>query len=99
MKHKYILCTHGVIKQWEVNYWETYATVVNWRSVRSLLAIASIHEFPSRSIVFVLDFPQDDFDLDVFMELPLGMEVNKNRGDWVLKLNKSLYGLKKASAN
>ena len=35
------------------------------------LAIASIHEFPSRSIDFVMVFPQSGLDVDVFMELPL----------------------------
>ena len=33
------------------------------------------------------------------MELPLGMVVDLNRVEWVLKLNKSLYGLKKVIAN
>ena len=45
----------------------------------SLLAIASIHEFPSRSIVFALAFPQFDLDVNVFMELPLRMRVYGNR--------------------
>jgi len=99
MKHKARLCAHGGQQQWGVNYWETYAPVVNWISVRALLAIASIHKLPSRSIDFVLAFPQADLDVDVFMELPIGMDVDGNRSDWVLKLNKSLYGLKQASSN
>ena len=33
------------------------------------------------------------------MELPLGMGVDGYRVEWVLKLNKSLYGLNQASAN
>ena len=32
-KHKAHLCTHGVMQQFGVNYWETYAPVVNWISV------------------------------------------------------------------
>ena len=62
-----------------------------------LIAIASIHEFPSISIDFVLAFPQSDLDVDVFMDLPLVMLVDGNRREWVLKLNKSLYGLNQAS--
>ena len=46
----------------------------------SLLAIASIHEFPSRSIDFVLAFPQFDVGVEVFMELPVAMVVDGNRG-------------------
>ena len=52
--------------------------MVNRISVRSLLAIESIHEFSSRLITFVIDFNQSDIDVDVFMELPLGMLVDEN---------------------
>ena len=48
--------------------------MVNWISVRVLLAIAIIHELPTRSIVFVLTFKQADLDVDVYMELPFGFE-------------------------
>ena len=68
------------MQQWVVNYWETYAPVVNWISVSSLLAIASIHEFPSRSIDFVISFHQAGLDVDVFMDIPLLMVVDRNRG-------------------
>ena len=43
MKHKYMLCVHGEIQKWGVKYWENYAPVLNWISVRSLLDIESIH--------------------------------------------------------
>ena len=62
--------------------------MANRISVRLLLAIASIHEFPSISIEFVLAFNQADLDVDVFMYLPLGMGVDGKRVKWVLKLNK-----------
>ena len=87
------------MQKWGVNYWGNYATVVNWIIVRSLLAIASIHEFPSRSIDFILYFHQVELGVDVFMVLPLGIIFCVNRREWVLKLNKSLYGLNKASVN
>ena len=63
--------------------------------VRSLLAKESIHELPSRSIVFLLAFPQSELDVDIFIDLTLVMGVDRNRGEWVLKLDKSIYGLKK----
>ena len=66
--------------------------------MRSLLFISSINELPSISITFLLDFPQDDLDVDVFMEIPLGMGVYGNIGEWVPNLNKSMYGPKKESA-
>ena len=48
MKHKARVYTHGGMQQWGVNYWENYDPVVNWISLRSLLAIASIHELTRR---------------------------------------------------
>ena len=87
------------MQQLEVNYRGNYDPVVNWISASSILSIASIHEFPTRSIYFVLSFPQADLDVNVFMEITLVMGVNLNRGEWVLKLNKSLYILNKESAN
>jgi hypothetical protein len=100
-KHKARLCAHGGMQTWGQNYWETYAPVVNWASVRILLAIAKIHRLPSRSIDFVLAFPQADLEVPVYMELPLGFDApdNENRKFYVLRLNKSLYGLKQAGYN
>ena len=80
-KHKARLCAHGGMQTWGTNYWETYAPVVNWASVRLLLAVAKIHKLPSKSIDFVLAFPQADLEVPVYMELPLGFEspLNGNR--------------------
>ena len=80
IKHKAILCSNGVIKQWIVNYWQTYDPVVNWIILKSLLAIENIHPLPSRSIDFALAFPQAELDVDVFTELPLVMGVDEKRG-------------------
>ena len=59
--------------------------MVNWISVRLLLAIASIHEFPSISIYFVLAFLHADLDGYILMDFPLGIVVDGNRGEWFLK--------------
>ena len=82
-----------------VDYWENYSPVVNCISVRSLLAIESIHKLPIISIDFVLAFPKSYLDVYVFMELPVVIVVDGNRVEWVLKLNKELYGLKQASTH
>ena len=56
-----------------------------------------MHELPRILIDIVLDFPQYELDVYVFMHLPLGIIFDGNRGEWVLKLNKSLFGLNQAS--
>ena len=101
-KHKARLCAHGGMQQWGVNYWETYAPVVNWISVRFLLTLSEIVGLESRTIDFVLAFPQAELDVPVYMELPIGMDVpgfEDSRKSHVLCLRRSLYGLKQASAN
>eukprot|EP00956_Cyclotella_meneghiniana_P038372 scaffold153203_cov19-Cyclotella_meneghiniana.AAC.2 len=101
-KHKARLCAHGGMQKWGENYWETYSPVVNMLTIRLILAIAHIHKLDSKSIDFVLAFPQAELDVDIWMELPIGMcpdwdEFNKRQ--YVLELKKNLYGLKQASFN
>ncbi len=71
-------------------------------SVNLLLVIAKIHELESKSIDFVLAFPQADLDIDIWMELPIGFQTIEDPDHsqlYVLKLKKNLYGLKQASIN
>ncbi len=100
-KHKARVCAHGSMQTWGKNYWELYAPVVNWASVCSLLAVAKIHSLSSKSIDFILAFPQADLEVPVFMELPLEFDApdSQNWKHYVLQLNKSLYGLKQAGYN
>jgi hypothetical protein len=42
-KHKARLCAHGGQQTWGLDYWDTYAPVVTWASVRLLLIVAKIH--------------------------------------------------------
>ena len=74
-KHNIRLCAHGGMQQWGVNYWETYAPVVNWISIRFLLVISEVVGLESKAIDFVLAFPQADLDVPVYMEIPMGMEI------------------------
>ena len=98
LKHKARLNAHGGMQTWGVDYWETYAPVVNWISVRTLMTLSVIHDLETRSIDFVQAFPQADLDVPVWMEMPWGFNSGENK-NCVLKLNKNLYGLCNASRN
>ena len=98
-KHKARLCAHGGMQTWGQNYWETYAPVVNWASVRLILAVAKIHSLSSESIDFVLAFPRADLEIPVYMELLIGFNATDGEYRYVLRLNKSLYGSKQAGYN
>ena len=41
-KYKAIICAHGGMKEKGINYWEIYAPVVQWMSVRIMLALSAI---------------------------------------------------------
>ena len=99
-KYKARICAHGGQQQWGVDYWETYAPVVQWISVRTLLILSEIYGLKSGSIDFVLAFPQADLDVPVFIRLPIGFDVESNpNGAYVFRLKKNLYGLKQAAKN
>jgi hypothetical protein len=100
-KHKARLCANGGMQTWGQNYWETYALVVNWASVQLILAIAKVHSLSSKSIDFMLAFPQTDLEIPVYMELPIGFDPQEKEycKSYVLRLNKSLYRLKQAGYN
>ena len=52
LKHKSILCAHGGIQKWGVNYWENYAPVVSWICVHNLLVTTKTNKLKSHSIAF-----------------------------------------------
>ena len=84
--------------------WQNYSPVVNVLSMRLLLVITKIFKLETKAIDFVLAFPRVDLDVDIWMYLPIGFQVDGETAEdsersYVLKLNKSLYGLKQSSFN
>ena len=65
-------CPNGSLNKHQ-DYWDTYAPVVTWAGVRMLLIVSKIHKLESKSIDFVLAFPQADLDVPVYIELPAGV--------------------------
>ena len=95
-KCKARLCCHGGQQQWGVNYWDTYAPVVSWSSVRILLTIAKLHNLHTKSVDFVQAYPQAAIQSTIYLRPPAGVVLNDKNGEMVLKLLKNLYGLKDA---
>jgi len=96
-KHKARLNVHGGQQEYAVNYYETYAPVVMWPSIRTLLTLSIIHGWHTRQVDFVLAYPQAPIEFDMYMELPKGIQTKYGNGrTHVLKLQKNLYGQKQA---
>eukprot|EP00957_Ditylum_brightwellii_P027891 2107422-Ditylum_brightwellii.AAC.1 len=43
VKYKARLCCHGGQQQWGVSYYETYASVVSWPSVRTMMIMSKLY--------------------------------------------------------
>ena len=95
LKYKARLCAHGGMQIHGENFWDTYAPVVQWISIRMMLTLSVIHNLHTTSIDFTLAFPQAETDVIIYMEVPLGCSVPE--GDYVCLLLKNLYGLKQAA--
>ena len=95
-KYKARLNLHGGKQVLGEDFYETYAPVVGWITVRFLMIIASIMKWKTRQIDFVLAYPQADIEQPMYMELPSGVIPTDPSKDYVLKLNKNLYGQKQA---
>jgi Reverse transcriptase (RNA-dependent DNA polymerase) len=96
-KWKARLNVHGGKQVRGLNYWETYAPVASWSSIRLIMNLAAYKRWEIRQLDFVLAFLQAPIETDIFMEIPSGFKVNKGaHKDSVLHLINNLYGQKQA---
>jgi hypothetical protein len=78
------------------NYWETYAPVAQWISIRSILCLAAINQWEIKTFDFVQAFPQAPSETELYVDIPKGCEVDGNKEDWALKVINNIYGQKQA---
>jgi hypothetical protein len=64
------------MQQWGTNYWETYSPVVNMVTVHLILLLDWINKLESKAIDFVLAFLQAELDINIWMYLPIGFQVD-----------------------
>jgi hypothetical protein len=96
-KHKARLNVHGGKQVYGENYFETFAPVVTWFSIRLLLVLSILNKWHTRQVDFILAYTQADIEFNMYMELPAGIETKYGNGKThVLKLLKNLYGQKQA---
>ena len=68
-------------------------------SIRIMLTLAATENFHTKSIDFVLAYPQANLDVYIYMQLPQGFNVGPESGRYVLNLQKNLYGIKQEGHN
>ena len=109
-KLKARFCVRGDMQQEGVDYFDTFAPVVSWTTVRLLLVMSIMFDLATKQVDYTCAFLHAPIDKDpnydslseeqkkrsgVFVEMPRGF----SKPGCVLKLKRSLYGLKQAPRN
>jgi hypothetical protein len=88
-------CARGFEQVEGVDYFETFAPVVMWLTVRLLLIMSILLELETTQIDYTAAFVHAPIDCLVYVEMPPGFKVPGQ----VWKLRKSLYGLAQSPRN
>jgi hypothetical protein len=93
--HKARSNLHGGKQIYGMNYYETYAPVVTWFAIRLMIIFGIVFCWALRRVDFVMAYPQAPIEMDIYMELPQGIQTaHGNSKDHVLKLEKNIYSQK-----
>ena len=80
-----------------VHYWDTYAPVVTWQTVRFFLILSLLLGWKSRQLDFVMAYPQAPAEMPLYLRLPQGYKrKGMSRKTHVLKLKRNVYGQEQA---
>jgi hypothetical protein len=92
-KYKARLVAKGYNQQYGIDYTETFAPVLKYKSLRIMLALALFMDAIIEQLDVKTAFLNAKVNEVIHIEIPEGMHVNS---DCVLKLNRALYGIKQA---
>ena len=96
-KWKARLNVHGGQQEHGVHYWDTYAPVVTWQTVRLFLILSILLGWRSRQLDFVMAYPQAPAEMPLYMRLLQGYKRNGiTRKTHALRLLRNVYGQKQA---
>jgi hypothetical protein len=75
------------------DFLETFSPTIRGESLRLLLAIGAYEDLEIRQVDVVSAYPRSDLHAEVYMRPPEGLQCPKGK---VLRIRKSLYGLKQS---
>lgn len=93
-RYKGRLVAKGYSQRPGFDYVETFAPTVRMASIRTVLALSAIEDLHLRSVAISHAFINGTLEEEIYMQQPEGYHFG-NPGD-MLRLKKSLYGLKQA---
>lgn len=94
-KYKARLVARGFAQESGVDYFETFAPVARFDTIRLLIALAAQKKWKIHQLDIKSAFLNGELEEDVFVEQPEGFQ-SRIYPDHVCKLKKALYGLKQA---
>ena len=94
-KLKARFCVRGDRQIEGVDFFETYAPVVAWSTVRLLLVLSVVLGLATKQVDYTLAFIHAPIDDEVFIEMPKGF----TRPGYLYKLKRSVYGLRQSPLN
>ena len=96
-KFKACFCAQGDLQLEGVDFFETYAPVVQWTTIWLMFILEVLLGLKSKQGDVTCAFPHADVEPGelIYDDMPLGFKVKRKNGKrQVLKLNKTLYGLR-----
>lgn len=97
-RYKARLVAKGWSQKFGDDYKETFSPEVRYATIRMLLALAVERKMHLHQVDISTAYLNSDFNDEIYIQQPEGF-VNKIDPTKVLKLKKSLYGLKQAGRN
>jgi Reverse transcriptase (RNA-dependent DNA polymerase) len=95
IRFKARFCARGDMQIEGVDFFETYAPVVQWSTIRLLLSTVLTENWYTKQVDYTNAFAQANLKEEVYIEYPRYFGPS-TQNDFVLHLKKSLYGLRQA---
>ena len=90
------LCPKGFTQVPGVDFTDVFAPVLRYTTLRTLMALKAVKKYHMKQVDVINAFLNGSLDEELFLELPEGVEINKQHGDCFLLL-KAMNGLKQAA--
>ena len=96
-KWKARLTVHGGQQIHGINFWDTYAPVVMWPTIRFFFCITLLRQWHTRQVDFIMAYPHAPVETPLYLRIPQGFDPRRgSRKTHALQLLRNVYGQKQA---